>query len=61
VIMDLDLKISELEEKQEKNQAETKIEQKALEEWQVKLEAIKREPFFDRLLKRVKQYLPRKS
>jgi CheY-like chemotaxis protein len=61
VIMDLDLKISELEEKQEKNQAETKIEQKALEEWQVKLEAIKREPFFDRLLKRVEQYLPRKS
>jgi len=61
VIMDLDLKISELEEKQEKNQAETKIKQKALEEWQVKLEAIKREPFFDRLLKRVEQYLTRKS
>jgi len=61
VIMDLDLKISELEEKQEKIQTETKIQQKALEEWQVKLEAIKREPFIDRLLKRVEQYLPRKS
>ncbi len=61
VIMDLDLKISELEEKQEKIQTETKLQQKALEKCQVKLEAIKREPFFDRLLKRVKQYLPRKS
>jgi CheY-like chemotaxis protein len=61
VIMDLDLKISELEEKQEKILTETKIQQKTLEECQAKLEAIKREPFFDRLLKRVEQNLHRKS
>jgi CheY-like chemotaxis protein len=61
VIMDLDLKISELEEKQEKILTETKIQQKAMEECQAKLEAIKREPFFDRLLKRIEPHLSRKK
>jgi len=60
VIMDLELKISELEEKQEKILTETKIQQETLRKLQEKLEEIKRKSFFDRLFKGVDDYLPLK-
>lgn len=57
-IMELDLKISEFEEQQEKIQTETEIQQKAMEESLTKLEEMKRKSFFDRLLEDFKEYLP---
>ncbi len=60
-ILELDLKISELQEKQENIRTQTEIHQKALEECQIRLEEIKRKSFFKRLLDRVEGYLPEKS
>jgi len=57
VLMELDLKISELEEKLEKIEAETKRQKEALEEFQVRLEVLKRKPIFDRMLERIKKQL----
>jgi len=57
-VMELDLKISELEEQQEKIRTETEIQQKAIEENQIKLEEMKRRSFFDRLLEDFEAYLP---
>ncbi len=59
-IMELELKISELEEKQDKILTETKIQQQTLEGLQIKLETIKRVSLFDRLLERAEEYLPKK-
>ena len=60
-IMELDLKISELEEKAEKIETEIKIQKKALEAWQIKLESLKRKPLFIRLLEHAETYLPWKA
>ncbi|MBW1827827.1 MAG: response regulator [Deltaproteobacteria bacterium] len=54
VLMELDLKISELEEKLEKIDAETKNQKKTLEDHQARLEVMKRKPIFDRMLERIK-------
>jgi vesicle coat complex subunit len=54
VLMELDLKISELEEKLEKIEAETKSQKKTLEDHQARLEVMKRKPIFDRMLERIK-------
>ena len=55
VLMELDLKISELEEKLEKIEAATKSQKEALEDYQVRLEVMKRKPVFDRMLEKIKQ------
>jgi len=54
VLMELDLKISELEEKLEKIEAETNSQKKTLEDYQARLEVMKRKPIFDRMLERIK-------
>ncbi len=54
VLMELDLKISELEEKLEKIEAETTSQKKTLEGHQARLEVMKRKPIFDRMLERIK-------
>ncbi len=56
-IMDLDLKIAELDEKKDKIQTESNIRQKILEQWQIKLEAMKRKSLFDRLMEHANAYL----
>jgi len=56
-IMELDLKISDLEEKQEKIDAESKSHKKILEACQVKLEAMKRKTLYERLLERIEEHL----
>jgi hypothetical protein len=53
-LMELDLKISELEEKLEKIEAETKSQKETLEDHQARLEVMKRKPIFDRMLERIK-------
>lgn len=57
VMMELDLKISDLEEKQEKIDVESKSQNKVLEDCQVKLEAMKRKTLYERLLERMKEHL----
>lgn len=58
VIMELDLKISELEEKQEKILMEIKILQKTLEEHQTRLNTMKEESLLDRLMENANKHLP---
>ncbi len=55
VIMEVDLKILELEEKQEKSIREANVRQEALEEWQSRLEAIKRKTLIERMKERIKE------
>ncbi len=57
VMMELDLKISDLEEKQEKIDVESKSHKKDLENCQVKLEAMKRKTLYERLLERIQEPL----
>ncbi len=56
-MMELDLKISELEETQGKIQVEINNQNKNLENCQIRLEVIKRTSLFERILKRIKGYL----
>ena len=61
VFMELDLKIADLEEKQEKIETETKSWKKDLEACQVKLEAMKRKTFLERITERIKDYMSQKA
>ena len=59
--MELDLKIAELEEKQEKIETETKDQKKELEDCQVKLEAMKRKTILERMTERIKSYMTQEA
>ncbi len=61
VLLELDLKIAELEEKQEKIETETKSWKKDLEACQVKLETMKRKTFLERITERIKDYISQKA
>ena len=61
VLLELDLKIADLEEKQEKIETETKSWKKDLEACQVKLETMKRKTFLERITERIKDYMSQKA